>query len=231
VNASLRDLNNSIIGCKSCPRLVKFREDIASVKRRQFRDFQYWGKPITGYGDHNARLVILGLAPAAHGANRTGRVFTGDSSARFLVRHLHKFGFANQATSETRYDGLEYSDCYVTAVVRCVPPHDRPTREEIDNCSYFLEEELGLLSRTKVILTLGKVAFDSYIHFAKKRYGINGKFAFEHGKKYLLSNDIPIVFASYHPSPRNTNTGKMTSSMFSAVLRRIKRMLDQSAFH
>lgn len=189
-------------------------------------DHEYWGKPITGFGDPEARLVILGLAPAAHGGNRTGRVFTGDSSARFLVRHLHKFGFANQATSEERGDGLKYIDCYVTAAVKCVPPHDKPTRQEIENCSDYLEEELAILSRTRVVLALGKIAFDSYVGAAKKRYGIKERLVFEHGKNYMLSNRLPIIVASYHPSPRNTNTGKMTSAMFSSVLRRIKRMLD-----
>lgn len=190
-------------------------------------DHVYWGKPITGYGDPKARLVILGLAPAAHGGNRTGRVFTGDNSARFLVRHLHKFGFANQATSEAREDGLQYNDCYVTAAVKCVPPHDKPTRQEIENCSQYLEKELAIISGTKVVLALGKIAFDSYVSAAKKRYGIKERFVFKHGKKYAISNDLPIIVASYHPSPRNTNTGKMTSTMFSSVLRRIKRMLDQ----
>jgi uracil-DNA glycosylase family 4 len=159
--ASLEDLNQSIVNCRDCPRLVKHREDIAKIKRRHFLDHVYWGKPITGYGDPKARLVILGLAPAAHGGNRTGRVFPGDNRARFLVRHLHKFGFANPATSEAREDGLQYNDCYVTAAVKCVPPHDKPTRQEIENCSQYLEKELAIISGTKVVLALGKIAFDS----------------------------------------------------------------------
>lgn len=206
---------------------MKHREDIAKIKRRQYAAHEYWGKPVTGYGDSKARLVILGLAPAAHGGNRTGRVFTGDNSARFLVRHLHKFGFANQPSSEGCDDGLQYIDCYVTAAVKCVPPHDKPSRKEIQSCSSYLEEELRIMSRARVVLTLGKVAFDSYVGIVKKRYDIEEKFAFEHGKKYKISSFLPIIIASYHPSPRNTNTGKMTSAMFSDVLRRIKRILDQ----
>ena len=226
VHTSLNHLNRSIIRCRNCPRLVKHREDIAAIKRRKFEDYEYWGKPVTGYGDTRARLVILGLAPAAHGGNRTGRVFTGDSSARFLVRHLHKFGFANQATSEARNDGLQYIDCYVTAAVKCVPPGDKPTRQEIENCSTYLEEELRILSSSKVVMALGKIAFDAYVDFARKRCDVKGRFPFEHGKMYMLSSSLPILLASYHPSPRNTNTGKLTSAMFSAVLRRIRRILD-----
>lgn len=226
--ASIQNLNETVIRCRKCTRLVEFREKIAFQKRKQFSQFQYWGRPITGYGDINARLVVLGLAPAAHGGNRTGRVFTGDSSARFLVRHLHKFGFSSQDTSETLDDGLQYNDCYLTAIVRCVPPNDKPTRQEIENCSEYLQEELKLLSRAKVVLALGKVAFDSYIRIMKERYGINGKFKFEHGKKYSFPKENFVIFASYHPSPRNTNTGKLTSEMFSAVLRRIRKTVDQA---
>lgn len=218
-----------IIGCKRCNRLVKFREKVAANKRGKFLESEYWGKPVTGYGDPNARLVVLGLAPAAHGANRTGRVFTGDKSARFLVAHLHKFGFANQSRSEYRDDGLKYNDCFVTAVVRCVPPNDKPTREEIQNCSRYLEEEMKFLTRSQVVLALGRVAFLSYLKYIEKRYGIKGKFQFEHGKKYCLSSALPILYASYHPSPRNTNTGKLTNAMFRTVLRSIRNSIDQSS--
>lgn len=227
MHSSLEDLNKTIIDCRKCPRLVEFRERVAREKRKQFSEFEYWGRPITGYGDPGARLAVLGLAPAAHGGNRTGRVFTGDNSAKFLVRHLHKFGFANQSTSETRGDGLEYRDCYVTAIVRCVPPHDKPTLIEIASCSNYLEEEFKLLPRLEIILALGKVAFDSYVRVVKRNYNVKGKFAFEHGMKYSFSKELPTVFASYHPSPRNTNTGRLTSAMFSSVLRRISKTLDQ----
>lgn len=203
-----------------------FREKVAREKRKQFSDFQYWGKPVSGFGDPKARLVVIGLAPAAHGGNRTGRVFTGDNSARFLVRHLHEAGFANQPTSETRDDGLKYKDCYITAAVRCVPPADKPTPAERENCAPYLEEELQLLKNLKAALALGKFAFDSFIDFAKKYHDVKGSFKFEHGKHYFISKDLPILFASYHTSPRNTNTGKLTSAMFAQVLKEINSFLE-----
>ena len=204
-----------------------FREKIAKEKRKQFKDFEYWGKPVAGFGDPKARLVVIGLAPAAHGGNRTGRVFTGDGSAKFLVKHLFDAGFSNQPTSETRIDGLEYKDCYVTAAVRCVPPDNKPSLEEIETCASYLEVELQLLKNSKAVLALGKIAFDSFIDFAKKHYNVRGGLKFQHGEKYILSEKLPVVFASYHPSPRNTNTGKMTSSMFTQVLNDIKSYLAQ----
>ncbi len=222
---NLKQLESQIISCRRCPRLVDFRERIAKEKRKQFIDFDYWGRPVPGCGDPKAGLVVVGLAPAAHGGNRTGRVFTGDSSAKFLVRHLYQAGFASQATSETRDDGLVYSNCYVTAVVRCVPPGDKPMREEISNCAPFFEMELRLLRNSRVILALGKVAFDSVINFAKVNHQVKGSFEFRHGEKYQLSEDLPLVFASYHPSPRNTNTGKLTSEMFTRLLSEIKSTL------
>ena len=223
--SDLKQLERQIISCKRCPRLVEFREKIAKEKRKQFMNFDYWGRPVPGFGDPKAALVVVGLAPAAHGGNRTGRVFTGDSSARFLVRHLHAAGFANQAGSETRDDGLSYSNCYVTAVVRCVPPGDKPMREEISNCAPFFEIELGLLKNSRVILALGKVAFDSVINFAKTNHRVKGSFKFRHGEKYQLSEELPELIASYHPSPRNTNTGKLTSEMFARLLSEIKSSL------
>ncbi len=225
-------MGREIVGCSKCPRLVSFRRSISKQKRRQFADSEYWGKPVPGFGDPNARLVIIGLAPAAHGGNRTGRVFTGDNSAKFLVSHLHKAGFANQAISESRKDGLQYLDCYVSAAVRCVPPDNKPTKKEMDNCFPYLERELDLLPNAKVILALGRIAFDSVVQLARRRSN-NGikqkkKFEFEHGRRYVISEDFPVVFASYHPSPRNTHTGKMTSAMFSKVLRDISRTLGGS---
>ena len=226
---TLKLLNEEIIACRKCPRLVEFREKIATEKRRQYSDFEYWGKPVTGFGDPKAELVVIGIAPAAHGGNRTGRVFTGDNSAKFLVRHLHQAGFANQPTSETRDDGLKYNDCYVTAVVRCVPPGDKPSKKELETCAPYFEKELQLLKNLKVALTLGKIAFDSFIDFAKNHYDVKGSFKFQHGEQYILSQDLPRIFASYHPSPRNTNTGKLTSEMFANVLRDIKAYLAQSS--
>ena len=223
---SLDTVSKKIVSCRKCPRLVEFREKIATEKRRQFAEFEYWGRPVPGYGDYNARLVVVGLAPAAHGGNRTGRVFTGDSSAKFLVKHLYESGFANQPTSETRDDGLIYKDCYITAAVRCVPPDNKPTKEEISNCESYFENELFLLENCEIIMALGKLAFDSVLNFARKQYSVKGKFEFEHGRRFVLSEDFPFVYASYHPSPRNTNTGKLTSKMFGRVLADIRSNLD-----
>jgi uracil-DNA glycosylase family 4 len=221
----LQQLSQEIISCRKCPRLVEFREKISREKRKQFSDFDYWGKPIPGYGDPRARLIVVGLAPAAHGGNRTGRVFTGDSSAKFLVKHLYEAGFASQPTSEKRDDGLVYRDCYVTAAVRCVPPDNRPTREEIQTCASYFDRELLMLKDSKAILALGKVAFDSVLDFSRRYYGSKGSFHFKHGLKFKFAENFPIVFASYHPSPRNTNTGKLTSQMFARVLNQTRREL------
>ena len=172
-----------------------------------------------------ARLIVVGLAPAAHGGNRTGRVFTGDSSAKFLVKHLYEAGFASQPTSEKRDDGLVYRDCYVTAAVRCVPPDNRPTREEIQTCASYFDRELLMLKNSRAFLALGKVAFDSVLDFSRRTYGSKGSFHFQHGLKFKFAENFPIVFASYHPSPRNTNTDKLTNQMFSRVLNQIRREL------
>jgi len=181
---------------------------------------------VPGYGDPNARLLVVGLAPAAHGGNRTGRVFTGDNSAKFLVKHLYDAGFSNQPISETKDDGLVYKDCYVSAAVRCVPPDNKPTREEIISCESYLENEMFLLKNCMVILALGKLAFDSVLGYAKKYHSTKEKFSFKHGSRFVFSKDFPAVYASYHPSPRNTNTGKLTSKMFASVLRDIRGELD-----
>ena len=226
---TLERLNREIIECSNCPRLVSFRSKVAKEKRRQFATSEYWGRPVPGFGDPKARLVIVGLAPASHGGNRTGRVFTGDSSARFLVSHLHKAGFANQPVSESRDDGLRYRDCYITAAVRCVPPDNKPTSEEMENCFPYLVRELALLTNAKVILALGRIAFDSVLELASRaEAGTKAKktkFVFQHGQSYQFAENFPTVFASYHPSPRNTNTGKLTDAMFSKVLRDINRTL------
>ncbi len=226
MTSRLEAISQEIVACRKCPRLVEFREKISREKRKQFVNFEYWGKPVPGYGDPKGRLVVVGLAPAAHGGNRTGRVFTGDSSARFLVKHLFDAGFANQPTSETRGDGLVYQDCYVTAAVRCVPPDNKPTRQEIETCETYFDRELLLLKECKVILVLGRVAFDSVLEFSRKYHRSKGAFKFRHGQKFKFADGFPCVFASYHPSPRNTNTGLLTSRMFSSVLRNIRKELD-----
>jgi uracil-DNA glycosylase len=224
--SELEVISQQIVSCRKCPRLVEFRERISKEKRKQFAGDTYWGRPVPGFGDPKARLVVVGLAPAAHGGNRTGRVFTGDSSARFLVKHLYEAGFANQETSESRTDGLVYRDCYITAAVRCVPPENKPMKEEIATCEQYFDQELVLLKNCRVILVLGKIAFDAVLRFSKKYYGVKGTFNFEHGKKFHLADNFPSVFASYHPSPRNTNTGKLTSRMFSRVLQNIRKELE-----
>jgi uracil-DNA glycosylase len=228
LHVEIEKLHQQIVACRQCERLVDFREAIAREKRKQFADYDYWGKPVPGFGDPNAELIVVGLAPAAHGGNRTGRVFTGDNSARFLVKHLHKAGFASQPTSESREDGLSYLNCYVTAAVRCVPPDNKPTADEISKCSSFFAKELELLPTKRAILALGKIAFDSTVSFAKSRYDIQGRHEFKHGGVYFLDPKFPVIYASYHPSPRNVNTGKLTSRMFSSVLRNVKKNLNQN---
>jgi uracil-DNA glycosylase len=199
---------------------VRYRETVPP--RRTFASQDYWRRPVPGFGDPEARLVVIGLAPAAHGGNRTGRVFTGDESGRFLVAALHEAGFANQPVSESKDDGLVYTGCYVTAAVKCVPPHDRPTAEEFENCSSWLDSELRLLERAKAVLALGRAAFEAYLDYAESRGAATKGLAFEHGKRYSLGG-LPALYASYHPSPRNTHTGKLTRKMMAALLKRIGR--------
>jgi len=222
-------LQDETINCRKCPRLVKYREKVAKEKKNEFRDFEYWGRPVPSFGRPDARLVIIGLAPAAHGGNRTGRMFTGDASARFLFKHLYMAGFANQPTSEQKGDGLELFDCYITASLHCVPPENKPTHKEIENCSSYLAREFPLLRNSKVILALGKIAFDCVIDFAKEHYGVKGRFEFQHRKKYQISTDFPVIVGSYHPSPRNTQTGKLTGKMFLSVLRDVRKLLDENS--
>jgi len=214
-----QSLNARIVRCRQCPRLVQWREEVARDKKREFRDWDYWGKPVPSFGDPNARLLVIGLAPAAHGGNRTGRVFTGDSSGRWLFRALHKAGFANQPTWERRDDGLKLCDCYITAVCHCVPPDNKPLPAEIANCNVFLREELHRLRRVRVVVALGKIAFDTYC----KARGIAPLPAFAHNKVYDID---PALVASYHPSRQNTNTGKLTEAMFDAVFARVHELLD-----
>jgi uracil-DNA glycosylase len=220
---SLSVLREEVISCRQCPRLVRYRERIASERKREFRTETYWGRPVPGFGDPNARLVVVGLAPAAHGANRTGRVFTGDRSAGFLVRAFHATGFANQRTSMNRGDGLHYTDLYLTAAVRCVPPDNRPSNEERDRCRPYLDRELRLLSRARAILALGGFAWEAVRKSAERVYGgpvARGEFA--HGACLPLGPGQPLLWASYHPSPQNTNTGKLTFSMLTDLLLRIR---------
>jgi len=224
--AALTILNDEIVACRKCPRLVKYREEVARVKRRMFRAWEYWGKAVPGFGDARAQLFILGLAPAAHGANRTGRVFTGDRSGDFLYAALHKAGFANQATSLHRDDGLKLKNAYIAAAVRCAPPANKPLPEEVLNCRPYLERELEIL-RPRVVLALGKIAWDAYLEVLKREGKIasRAKFVFGHGAETRPVSDGPVLVGVYHPSQQNTQTGRVTAAMYATVLKRVAKLL------
>lgn len=227
-SALLTVLNEEILDCRKCPRLVEYREKVAQEKRRAFREWTYWGKPIPGFGDTNAQLLILGLAPAAHGGNRTGRVFTGDRSGDFLYAALYQAGFANQPTSLKRDDGLQMKDVYVVASVRCAPPLNKPLPSEIMNCRNYLVRELEIL-RPKAVLALGKIAWDAYLGILKQRSVILSRaaFHFAHGAEAKLPGGGARLFAVYHPSQQNTQTGRVTPAMYAQVLRRISSFLEK----
>jgi len=217
---TIEEVSLEVVSCRRCKRLVSYRESLPA--RASYSLEEYWRRPVAGYGDPNARLIIIGLAPAAHGGNRTGRVFTGDESGRFLVSSLHEAGYSNQPTSESRGDGLVLFDCYITAAVKCAPPQNRPTREEFENCSSYLEAELSLLVRAESVLTLGGQAFSSFLRHAGKNGGRVRGLKFTHGGRYVIPG-FPPLYASYHPSPRNTYTGKLTKRMLVTLLQRIRK--------
>jgi len=232
IAADFHSLAATIIACRKCPRLVRYREQVARIKKREFKLWEYWGKPLPGFGDPEAELVILGLAPAAHGGNRTGRMFTGDSSGQWLMRALHRAGFASQPTSEHRDDGLTLRNAFITATVRCAPPDNKPTRKEIANCSGYLRQELALLRRARVVVTLGQIAYSTFLTLAQQ-YGValpRPRPRFKHGAVYRLRTMPPIpplVIASYHPSRQNTQTGRLTEAMLDRVFGRARRLLQQ----
>jgi uracil-DNA glycosylase family 4 len=215
---SLTALQRRIVRCRQCPRLVRWRERVAHEKKREFSDWDYWGKPVPPFGDPHGRLLIVGLAPAAHGGNRTGRMFTGDSSGDWLYAALHKFGFANQPESTDRADGLRLRDCYITAAARCAPPDNKPTRLELDRCRPYLEAEIELLTRVRVVVTLGRIAHEAFL----KAKGLR-RLPFGHGIEATLP-DGTILISSYHPSRQNTNTGKLTRTMWNAIFRRAREI-------
>ena len=218
---SIISLNTKIEKCTICNRLVDFRTSIAKIKRKMYRKENYWGKPIVGFGDKNAKLMILGLAPAAHGGNRTGRVFTGDKSSDFLFMCLHAAGISNHSYSNYREDGLVLFNTYLTLALKCVPPGDKPTREELHNCSYFLKNEMDIINNIKVILCLGKIAFDSILQYYKRSNLIELKsFKFSHGAEYLLP-DGKILVGCYHPSPRNVNTKRINKEKLVTLLKKV----------
>jgi uracil-DNA glycosylase family 4 len=217
---SLDQLCHDITHCRLCPRLVEWRERVAAEKRASYRDWDYWGRPIPGFGDPHARLLVLGLAPAAHGGNRTGRVFTGDRSGDWLYRAMHKAGFANQPTSVSKDDGLTLSDAYVGAAVRCAPPDNKPTPAERDTCSPYLQRELALLADVRVIVCLGGFAYDAI----GRHLGLSKRPKFGHGVEVAL-DDGRLIVGSYHPSQQNTFTGRLTEPMFDAVFSRAREVV------
>tara|TARA_B100002052_G_C15873047_1_gene595627 strand:+ start:1911 stop:2585 length:675 start_codon:yes stop_codon:yes gene_type:complete len=223
MNQSISKLNNKIINCKSCPRLIKFRDKIIKNKRKQFINETYWGKPITGFGDINARILFVGLAPAAHGGTRTGRVFTGDKSSDFLYKCLFKTKISNQSNSDHVEDGLKLKNAYITTALKCVPPEDKPLNIELDNCSKYFNSELEMLKKLKVVVALGKIAFDACKYFYQKRINLDKNIKFGHGNIFKLENGISLV-ACYHPSPRNVNTGRINESKMVYLFNKIKTL-------
>jgi uracil-DNA glycosylase family 4 len=223
--AEWEKLREEIISCTRCPRLVKYRREVARRKKRQFADWTYWGAPLAGFGDREAELLIVGLAPAAHGGNRTGRMFTGDGSADFLMRALHEAGFANQPTSVHVRDGLQMINSFMTAVVRCAPPQNKPLASELSNCSSYFDRELALLPHVRVVLALGQVAFKGYLDHLKRQGRSIVSLRFKHGQKYPMPPGVPVLIASYHPSRQNTQTGRLTRTMMNAALRVVNSSL------
>ncbi len=224
MSSKLDQLNNEIIHCRKCPRLVEWREEVARVKRKAYKDHEYWGKPVPGFGDENARILVVGLAPGAHGSNRTGRQFTGDGSGNFLFPALYRAGFANQPDANSRDDGLILTDMYITASGRCAPPDNKPSTEELNNCQPFLERELEII-QPKVIVCLGLIAFDRVLKVFALR-----NLKFSHGATYFIHPSSFIIhpftlLCSYHPSQQNTLTGKLTKEMFDDIWKKAKALL------
>lgn len=222
----LKVLQKTVVECELCPRLRVYCEQIARDKRRAFRDQEYWGRPVPSFGDPNARLLIIGLAPAAHGANRTGRMFTGDRSGDFLYRALFQTGFASQPESRSRNDGLELTAAYITAPVRCAPPDNKPAPDEIRTCRQYLEHELDLLPGVQVVVVLGQIAMNVYLSLLKDRGLIRTRSAyrFGHGVEHRIAPNLPVLLCSYHPSQQNTSTGKLTESMLRDVFERAREL-------
>jgi uracil-DNA glycosylase family 4 len=220
--------NQELIGCRKCPRLIEHCTTIAREKRRAYREWHYWGKPVPGFGDPDARVLLLGLAPGAHGSNRTGRMFTGDSSGNFLYPVLYASGFASQSTSTDVNDGLTLQDAYITATLRCAPPDNKPTPEEIANCSDFLDRELRELRRVRVVVALGRIAFEAYLNHLKRSGLLQSKkeYVFGHGALYRTP-DRRWLLASYHPSNQNTATGKLTEKMFRDIFAKARELASE----
>ena len=224
----LTQLNAEIVACTRCPRLVEYRERIAREKRRAYRDCEYWGKPVPGFGDPDARVLVLGLAPGAHGSNRTGRPFTGDASGKFKFPVLHETGFANQPNATDRNDGLKLKDIYITAAVRCAPPDNKPLPQELANCASYLDRELEGLRNVKVVVALGRIGFDAYLNYLKRngQLGSRKAYIFQHAAQYKVP-DGKTLLASYHPSNQNTQTGKLTRPMFVRIFKEAAKIADE----
>lgn len=224
--SSWETLTRQIVTCEACPRLAAYRQEVGRVKRRAYREWDYWSRPVPGFGDHAARLLIVGLAPGAHGSNRTGRMFTGDSSGQTLYGALYRAGFANQPTWEHVGDGLELHDVFITAVARCVPPQNKPAPQELARCLPFLVQEMALLSRVQVVLVLGRIAFDCVLSLFREQGYALPPLEFRHGACYPLGEGLPLLAVSYHPSRQNTQTGRLTLEMFDAVFAQIRFLLQ-----
>ena len=225
MNIKFKKLNKTIVKCKKCKRLTNFIKKISTEKRKQNINEKYWGKPVTGFGDINAKLMIIGLAPAAHGGTRTGRAFTGDKSGDFLFKSLYSVKISNQNFSKHLKDGLKLKSTYITNILKCVPPGDKPKNDELVSCSNYFIKELEYLQNVKVIVALGKVAFDNCLKIYKKNFKINKKIIFKHNKDYLLPDGKRLI-ACYHPSPRNVNTKVVTSSMINQLFRKAKKIAN-----
>ncbi len=228
MDSAIADVSRIIIACTRCPRLRAYCRRVARDKKREFQDWTYWGKPVPGFGDARARLLIVGLAPAAHGANRTGRMFTGDSSGTWLYAALHRYGFASQPHAVSRDDGLVLTDCYISAAARCAPPANKPSRGELERCRPYLAAEVRLLARVRVVVTLGRIAHEGWLKAAGwwERLAPRQRPRFAHGAAATLPDDT-VVIASYHPSRQNTNTGKLTRAMWYAVFRKARQILGE----
>jgi len=226
---SLEEVRRAIVSCELCPRLRSYCRQIARDKKREFLDWEYWGRPVPGFGDARARLLVIGLAPAAHGGNRTGRVFTGDSSGDWLYEALHRFGFASRPTSVSRDDGLELTDCYVAAAARCAPPENKPTVQEFASCRPYLEAEIRLLNRVRVVVVLGRVALENFLKASddRDRTGPRSAARFAHGAETPLHGGRTLL-CSFHPSRRNTNTGLLTRPMWHGIFRRARDLVGSA---
>ncbi|MFY9659009.1 MAG: uracil-DNA glycosylase [Terriglobales bacterium] len=224
----LKVLNGEVVACTRCPRLVEYRERIAREKRRAYRDHEYWGKPVPGFGDPHARVLVLGLAPGAHGSNRTGRPFTGDASGNFMYPVLHETGFASQPTATARDDGQVLTNLFITAAARCAPPDNKPLPEELANCAPFLDREIEGLKELRVVVALGRIGFEAYLNYLKRKGLIASKreYEFRHGAEYAMPDGL-VLLATYHPSNQNTNTGKLTRPMFVKIFEQARRLAER----